>query len=109
MGINYCLESALKMKSVSGIIIVMKYLPLLLARFCQIQESISAWLPSETLRTRRPPPCTDPPARVITRARTHTQWTIWRCRTKETIFILERVLPTFGAMVVRGFGREEGQ
>lgn len=56
MGINYCLESALKMKSVSSIIIIMKYLPLLPARFCQIQESISAWLPNETLRNC--PPCT---------------------------------------------------
>lgn len=83
MGINYCLESALKMKSVSGIIIVTKYLPLLLARFCQIQESISAWLPNETLRIR--PPMHG--GEGVGGVHAHTQGNIWRWRTKETIFI----------------------
>lgn len=74
MGINYCLESALKMKSVSGIIvIIMKYPPLLLAKFFQMQESILAWLPNETLVT---------PMHTPVCVCTHTQWDIWRWGTK---------------------------
>ena len=88
MGINYYLESALKMKSVSGIIVIMKYLPLLLARFCQIQDGISAWLPKETLVTALSPQCPH--------VHTHTQWNIWRWRTKAAIIIQERVLSISG-------------
>lgn len=80
------------MKSVSGIIIIIKkYLPLLPARFCQIQESISIWFPNETLIDSHMHVC----VRACVHAHTHTSTGIFVVDNKRSHFHLGKGLSYF--------------